>query len=375
MQVDEHKLYDCVIIGGGLAGLCLAIQLAKSGHSIILVEKNKYPFHKVCGEYVSMESYAFVQSLGVDLDNMNLPKINQLNVTAHNGYRISSPLAMGGFGISRYTLDNELAIIAKNNGVLVLEGCNATNVKLQNNVYLVETFKGAIHSKLVFGSYGKIAPSFIERNNDKKKGNYIGVKYHIKTQFPDNLIELHNFKGGYCGISKVDNEVVCLCYLTTTKNLNANNNDIKKLEKNVLMQNPHLKKYFSESEFLFEKPLVISQIGFSKKQTYKNDMLLLGDSAGAIAPLCGNGMSIAMRSSKIISAYASMYLQNKLAKSELIQLYNNDWNRNFSLRIKTGFYLQKLFGKRFSTIISLKTLNRFPMLFNKLISLTHGKIF
>jgi flavin-dependent dehydrogenase len=375
MQVDEHKLYDCVIIGGGLAGLCLAIQMAKSGHSIILVEKNTYPFHKVCGEYVSMESYAFVQSLGVNLDKMNLPRINQLNVTAHNGYRISSSLAMGGFGISRYTLDNELAIIAKNSGVLVLESCNATNVKLQNNAYLVVTSKGTINSKLVFGSYGKIDPSFIERNNVKKKGEYIGVKYHIKIQFPDNLIELHNFKDGYCGISKVDNEAVCLCYLTTTKNLNANNNDIKELEKNVLMKNPHLKKYFTESEFIFEKPLAISQIGFSKKQTYKNDILLLGDSAGAIAPLCGNGMSIAMRSSKIISAYVSMYLQNKLAKNELIQLYNNDWNRNFSVRIKTGFYLQKLFGKRFSTIISLKILNRFPMLFNKLISLTHGKIF
>jgi len=375
MQVDEDKIYDCVIIGGGLAGLCLAIQLAKSGHSAILIEKNKYPFHKVCGEYVSMESYAFIQSLGVNLDKMNLPKINQLNVTAHNGYKISSPLTMGGFGISRYTLDNELGIIAKNNGVLVLDGCNATNVKLQNNVYLVETSKGAINSKLVFGSHGKIDPSFIERNNDKKKGDYIGVKYHIKTQFPDNLIELHNFKDGYCGISKVDNEVVCLCYLTTTKNLNANNNDIKELEKNVLMQNPHLKKYFTESEFLFEKPLAISQIGFSKKQTYKNDMLMLGDAAGAIAPLCGNGMSIAMRSSKIISAYVSLYLQNKLTKSELIQLYNNDWNRNFSVRIKTAFYLQMLFGKRFSTIMSLKILNKFPMLFNKLISLTHGKIF
>ena len=55
-----HNLYDCAIIGGGLAGLCLAIQLAKNGHKIILFEKNQYPFHKVCGEYISMESWEFL---------------------------------------------------------------------------------------------------------------------------------------------------------------------------------------------------------------------------------------------------------------------------------------------------------------------------
>jgi flavin-dependent dehydrogenase len=375
MQVDENKLYDCVIIGGGLAGLCLSIQLAKSGHSIVLLEKNKYPFHKVCGEYVSMESYDFVQSLGVNLDKMNLPKINQLSVTAHNGYKITSPLTMGGFGISRYTLDSELAHIAKNNGVLVLENCNATNVKLQNNSYIIETTRATLKSKLVCGSYGKIEPAFIQRVNDKKKGDYVAVKYHIKTKFPDNLIELHNFKDGYCGISKVNNQTICLCYLTTLKNLNQNNNNIKELEKNVVIKNPHLQKYFTESEFLFEKPLAISKIGFSKKQTYKNNVLLLGDAAGSIAPLCGNGMSIAMRSSKIISGYITLYLQNKLTKNQLIKYYGTEWNKNFSLRIKTGYYLQMLFGKHLTTLWSLKILGYFPLLFRKLIKLTHGSKF
>jgi flavin-dependent dehydrogenase len=375
MQIKQGNLYDCAIIGGGLAGLCLSIQLAKNGHSVVLFEKNNYPFHKVCGEYISMESYDFIESLGVNLNKMNLPKINQLSVTAHKGYKISSSLAMGGFGISRYTLDNELATIAKNNGVLVIENCTVSNVKLQNELYSVETTKGTINSKLVVGSYGKIEPPFIERTEHNKKGNYIGIKYHIKTKFPSTLIELHNFKDGYCGISKVDNDTVCLCYLTTSKNLNENNNDIKELEKNVLMKNPYLKKYFTESEFVFDKPLAISKIGFAKKQTYKNNVLLIGDSAGAIAPLCGNGMSIAMRSSKIISNYITLYLQNKITKSQLIKNYTEDWNRNFSLRIKTGYYLQKLFGKQVTTLLSLKILAAFPLLFQKLIALTHGNKF
>ncbi|MCA6438082.1 MAG: NAD(P)/FAD-dependent oxidoreductase [Bacteroidetes bacterium] len=375
MLIEEAKILDCVIIGGGLAGLCLSIQLADKNYSVVLIEKNKYPFHKVCGEYISMESYDFIQSLGLNLDEMNLPIINQLNISAHNGYKIYSSLKSGGFGISRYTLDHELAKIAKTKGVELIESCVATNVLLQDDIYTVETSIKKLKSKLVCGSYGKIDPAFIDRNNNKKKVNYVGVKYHIKTPFPNNLIELHNFKDGYCGISNVDKHTTCLCYLTTAENLNQNNNAIKELEKNVLMKNPHLQKYFTEAEFIFEKPLAISQIGFSKKQTYKNDILMLGDAAGAIAPLCGNGMSIAMRSSKILSNYIDLFLKHKLSKNELIKQYTSEWNANFSFRIKSGYYLQQLFGKNLTTLLSLKLLNYLPFLFRKLIKLTHGKKF
>ncbi|HOZ87448.1 MAG TPA: NAD(P)-binding protein [Bacteroidia bacterium] len=59
-----NNSYDCAIIGGGLGGLCLAIQLADKNYSVIVFEKNEYPFHKVCGEYISMESHDFLASLG-----------------------------------------------------------------------------------------------------------------------------------------------------------------------------------------------------------------------------------------------------------------------------------------------------------------------
>jgi flavin-dependent dehydrogenase len=375
MVIDDDKLYDCVIIGGGLAGLCLSIQLAKKGHSVVLIEKNTYPFHKVCGEYISMESWSFLESLGLPLSQMNLPMIDTIHVTAQNGYKISSPLTLGGFGISRHTLDHALAKEAMKQGVLVLDGCKVNNVKLSDAVYSIQTTLYQLSAKLVCGSYGKIEPAFIERNTTLKKGSYIGVKYHIKTHFPANLIELHNFKDGYCGISKVDKETYCLCYLTTVKNLRKYNNDIKLMEEHILMRNPHLKKYFSEAKHLFEKPLTISQISFAKKQTYHNDIVLLGDSAGAIAPLCGNGMSIAMRSSKILTNYITLFLNAEISKAELISNYENEWNMNFALRIKSGFYLQKLFGKHLTTLWSLKLLNTFPTLFKKVISLTHGKPF
>jgi flavin-dependent dehydrogenase len=102
---------------------------------------------------------------------------------------------------------------------------------------------------------------------------------------------------------------------------------------------------------------------------------MLGDSAGAIAPLCGNGMSMAMRASNFLSQYVSQFLKGNISKEELLVSYEKQWNVNFSLRINTGFYLQKLLGRNFLTFLSLKFLNSFPRLMNKLISLTHGKPF
>lgn len=61
------KIYDIAITGGGLAGLSLAILQAKAGNSVVLFEKNSYPFHRVCGEYISLESWDFLESLGLPL--------------------------------------------------------------------------------------------------------------------------------------------------------------------------------------------------------------------------------------------------------------------------------------------------------------------
>src|ERR1700712_1259053 len=107
--MNNDQLYDVCIAGGGLAGLSLSIQLAKAGYNVVLFEKEKYPFHKVCGEYISLESWDFIVSLGLNLDVMNLPIIKKLIVSSPNGKCIKHPLPLGGFGISRYTLDHELS--------------------------------------------------------------------------------------------------------------------------------------------------------------------------------------------------------------------------------------------------------------------------
>lgn len=374
----NNKPYNCAIIGGGVAGLSLAIQLADKGLDVILFEKNAYPFHKVCGEYISMESRNFLLSLGLPLDDMHLPHITRLGVSSEKGFMLEAPLASGGIGISRFTLDQELYFLAKAKGVRVIENCRVINVQNDSDqTARITTSAGIYTTSVVCGSYGKYAPLFVKNENlsQKKTVNHIGVKYHIKTDFPNNKIELHNFDDGYCGISKVENETYCLCYLSKADNLKSVNNDIKTLEEKILYKNPFLKKIFTESEFVFENPLVVSNVTFQKKSTYENGIFLLGDAAGTITPLCGNGMSMGFRASKILAGLLVGYFRKDITKDTLIAAYQKAWLQQFNTRIQTGYYLQGLFGKKKTTHLVLKTLDKFPALTQKVIGLTHGKSF
>ncbi len=367
--------YDCIIVGGGLAGLCLAIQLSKLNHSVLVVEKNEYPFHKVCGEYISNESWNFLESLGLPLKSMDIAHINKLGISSVYGNMVESPLMMGGFGISRYTLDSSLSNIAQSNGVVLKQNCKANSLKLINDIYYLETSSGTFNSKIVCGSFGKHNPLFNDKVINDNVPSYIGVKYHIKTNFPSNKIELHNFKNGYCGISKVDGDKFCLCYLTTAENLNINKNNIQQMEKNVLYKNPFLKRIFENSEFLYDRPLTVSNVTFKSKSAYKNDIFLLGDAAGTIAPLCGNGMSMGMRASYLLASILNELFNKKISKAEAISLYTDQWSKNFSIRIKAGYYLQQILNRNSLTHFTIKLLDKSPKLFQKVITLTHGTKF
>ena len=375
-----NAMFDVSIIGGGLAGLSLSILLSKNNYKVILFEKEKYPFHRVCGEYISLESWKFIESLGLNLSELNLPIIKKLIVSSPNGNTINAGLDMGGFGVSRFFIDNELKKIAVENGVHVLEETKVNDVAFNNESFIIKYKNETINCNVVAAGFGKRSNLDVKwsRNFIQKKpgklNNYIGVKYHIKTSFPFDTIALHNFKNGYCGISKIEGDAYCLCYLTTAQNL-KNNNSIKEMEQNILYQNPFLKKIFIEAEFLFKEPVTISQISFDRKSLVENHILMIGDAAGMITPLCGNGMSMALHSSKMALGCIEPFLNKKIAREQMENEYTLQWKNDFERRLKMGRIIQKLFGKELLTNIFIKIIKPFPFLINKIIKATHGKEF
>ena len=379
--MNTNETYDIAIAGGGLAGLALGIQAAKAGYKTILFEKEKYPFHKVCGEYISLESWNFLEELGMPLSQMELPIIRNLLVTAPNGKKLEHSLPLGGFGVSRYKLDSLMSVIARENGVEVIEGTKVNDITFDGRLFKLDTASGDVRSRITTGTFGKRSNLDIKwkrkfvLQKPNKLNNYIGVKYHVRLEWPGDLIALHNFKDGYCGISQIEDGKYCLCYLTTAKNLQQCANSISRLEKEVLFKNRHLEKIFTSSEKLYQSPVTISQISFSKKTQVQDHVLLIGDAAGMITPLCGNGMSMALHGSKIAFQQLDLFLKNKIPRWQMEQDYIKNWQQQFEKRLRTGRVIQKFFGSNFLSNLLISSLNPFPGLTNKLISLTHGQPF
>jgi len=242
-----------VITGGGLGGLALSIQLATKGYSVIVLEKEQYPFHRVCGEYISMESWDFLTGLGVDLDALKVSLISRLLVTTQNGKKLEQNLPLGGFGISRYLLDFTMAEIARKAGVIVDENTRVNDIEFVNDGFVVTTARQTLKAKLAAGSFGKRSNIDIKwkrpfvQAKKNKLNNFIGVKYHIHTDFPADTIALHTFNRGYCGVVKVEGDKYNLCYLSSADNLLRSNNNIHQMEQTILSVNPYLRELFSKS--------------------------------------------------------------------------------------------------------------------------------
>jgi len=365
-----------IIVGGGLAGLICANCLAEKNISVTLIEKKAYPFHRVCGEYVSNETLPFLKSNHLFPEELTLPKINRFQLTSVNGRDAHLPLDLGGFGISRYIFDHFLYQKALKRGVNFILNTEVENIQFTEDQFQVKANSKIYSSKLVIGSFGKRSRMDIslDRNFIRKRSPYAGVKYHIRTDHPANLISLHNFKDGYCGLSQIEEGKYTLCYLTHRNNLKKFGG-IKEMEEKVLYKNPFLKSVFQNSEFLFERPEVINEISFATKSPIENHVLMAGDAAGMITPLCGNGMAMAIHSAKILSELVVDFVNGKLTRSKLETSYSTSWNSHFARRLWAGRQIQRLFGNEWSSNLAVNLMRKSKPVAEFIISQTHGAPF
>jgi len=370
-------LKDVLIVGGGLAGLTSALQLASAGMQVLVIEKKQYPFHKVCGEYISNEVLPFMQRLGLDFDRLQPARISRLQLTSPSGRQLQIPLDLGGFGISRYKLDYELYQMAQTAGVEFVLGKSVEKVHFDQDSFTAELSDGSTYqSRLVIGAFGKRSrlDKHLNRSFIRQQSPYLGVKYHIRHDYPKDLIALHNFQDGYCGTSAIEDDKYCLCYLTTRANLRKHGS-IEAMEKKVLHQNPFLKQIFTQAQFLYDKPEVINEISFAPKRAVENHILMAGDSAGLITPLCGNGMAMALHASFILSSLIIRYHRGELSRSELENAYTRQWKKQFTSRLWIGRQIQRLFGDPWLTEITVGFFRKAQPLAQFLVRQTHGETF
>lgn len=366
-----------IIIGGGLAGLTAAIDLCKRDIEVILFEKDHYPHHKVCGEYLSAEILPYYHSLGIDLKKLNAPGIHQLEYSSNSGKTITCKLELGGMGISRYNLDHFLYRAAVNLGCTIISE-TVSEVSFNREKFTVVANDEQFRSDFVLGAFGKRSnlDKKLDRDFFKKQSGWLAVKAHYKdSEHPEDLVSLHNFNGGYCGLSRTEMNTVNVCYLANYTSFKKHKNT-ETFKNSVMMKNPRLKDFFQRSEPVFQKELSIAQVNFDRKSLIEDHIIMIGDAAGLIHPLCGNGMAMAIHSAKLAVECLVDYCSGKVGdRSSMEKSYRNKWQNNFNNRIRSGRILQKVLLNDTLSELSQKIIAKFPGIMPQIIKSTHGKPF
>ena len=371
--LQKVNCYDAIIVGGGLAGLTSALELSGRGYNVAVFEKSPYPRHKVCGEYLSREVVPYLENLGVDLSRG--VGINTFKLSTRRGKSFTAKLPLGGIGISRYALDNAL-----------YRKCSEQNVRFyfetvdqmsfeENKFKVYGALDTCYQAKVVIGAYGKRSnlDKALDRPFIKQKSPWLAVKAHYTLpDFPENQVALHNFEGGYCGLSRTETGAVNMCYLASYDTF-SRYKDIQAFNKNILSQNPHLNAFFEKAKPLWEQPLSIAQISFAQKKAVANHILFCGDTAGLIHPLCGNGMAMAIHSAKLAAEGIAKYIESAdFSRKMLEDDYARTWKRHFDLRLRFGRSLQHLLIRDQLSGALFSGLAKFPGLTNLVIRKTHG---
>ena len=369
---------DVIIVGGGLSGLFNALLLSRAGLEVTLIEKKRYPFHRVCGEYISNEVIPFLEKHDLFPHELEPASIEQFQLTSIGGKKLQIELDLGGFGVSRYAWDEWLAGILKREGVDIREGVSVNALHFQKDHFQAElSTNETFRAHFVIGAFGKrsVLDKQQSRSFMQRKSPYVGVKYHIKTDFDEKTVALHNFRNGYCGINKVEKERYNLCYLTHRDNLRRYGN-IPEMEAAVLQKNPYLKDIFCNSDFLMEKPEVINEITFEEKEPVHNHILMCGDSAGMITPLCGNGMGMAIHAANLLTNIILEHgSDTTLRRQSIEEKYARAWKSAFEKRLWVGRKIQKWFGHPYMSAFAVFSGKTIKPLTRALMKQTHGEPF
>ncbi len=352
---------DVAIIGGGMAGLAAANRLVDQNVQVMLIEEKTYPSHRVCGEFYSPECVAMLMQWGVSFPIA----ITEARFFAGN-YSCQFTLKAPARGISRYTIDEHLAKRVRDRGGIVLDGVRVvTHKSLENEQYHVLELSSqeTVCAKQVIISTGRHSPFAQKHWEPFTPGPtpYIGIKMHFSGIAPCDYVEMHAARGAYVGISSIEDGKTNVACLAKT-NIVQKQGGPEQFMDRLIADTSSLHKTLGGATKLFPRYLTCGVPRFGKRNTpHASGVYYIGDVAGAITPLCGDGLGMAVTGGIMAADYA---LKNDWHG------YAIAWSRRYRGRLLVGQVLQSTFFFLPGAKLALAVCNALPFISRSLFSIT-----
>lgn len=349
-----------LIAGAGPAGTSAAIRLAQNGFTVTLIEREKFPREKLCGEFISPECFAHFQELGV-LDEMLAAGGDRITETffyAPNGKSIGVPSEWfnqneSALGLSRAEMDLCLLNQAKKIGIEVLEetsavsllynqenvcGINArskdgTTFELTADLIIDATGRASVLSKLAekhTGQSSKLKATPLRTSHSALRTRLVGFKAHLKNaNIKRGQCEIYFFRGGYGGLNMVENNLSNHCFLMRADVVREFNGDAERIVKEIVFQNKRAKEMLENAVPVYDwLAVTVDSFGLKNLNPAAN-LLAIGDAGAFIDPFTGSGMLMALESGALL---AQAITECSLA-GQIADVYKNLHAQKFKRRL------------------------------------------
>jgi flavin-dependent dehydrogenase len=386
MAERQRSMLDVVVVGAGPAGSSVAIALAQRGWDVLLVERERLPRHKVCGEFLSPEAQASLRNLQVtdDLAALGPVPFTEATLTAPLGATIEMPLPGAAWGLSRYALDATLAAAAVRQGAEMWSSTTVTACERTGDHFSLRLRERGqvwqVQARAVLMACGRyssagLPPRAASKKNVATKGwrRCVGLKCHYEQITMPARVELFLVPGGYAGINPIEGNRANVCLLMTYKAFEQAGKSVPATIAAVAERHPRLARRLAMARPVEGTVCAVAPVDTGRAaQPFWDGVACLGDTASMIAPLCGDGMAMALRSAELCVPSADAFLRGSLSLAGWADNYSQAWRAEFAGRVRLGRLLQSLLTTPLASEALVHLGRQRPALVEYLVRATRG---
>ncbi|MDD2860074.1 MAG: hypothetical protein PHI71_03255 [Acidiphilium sp.] len=305
---------EIVVVGGGLAGGAAACGLAlggfaAGGRAVTLLERDRAPVHKICGEFLSVEAQASLAAIGLDVAALGGHRISRLRLVRGAGV-VEAGLPFEGVGVTRRTLDAALLERAESLGVTVRRGVAVREVGFDGGLRVDLAGGAALRPAIVVLASGKHEVRGVRRRVGTVE-DLIGFKMYFRLDAAQTAvlarhIELYLWQDGYGGLQLVEDGVANFTLLIERGRYRAAGGTWAGLLAALRASCGVLDARLRGAVAVLDQPLTIFRVPYGFVHRPGGDdvpgLFRLGDQMAVIPSFTGDGMAIALHSASVAVA-------------------------------------------------------------------------
>jgi len=288
---------ETIVVGGGPAGAACAGGLARLGREVVLVERTGGPHHKVCGEFLSVETQVQLRRLGIEPIELGAVPIDR--VAVYSGARaVTATLPFCALSLSRFRLDEALLRCAESLGAQLRRNVSVRAVIPARNGWAVQCDDGETlctrNLVLATGKWG------VRGLADARVNSLVGLKMHLRLapqvrHLLTGRVELVLLNDSYAGLELVEGGIANLCLLLPGAVVARFGTNWSALRNYLMTEAPCLTERLAGGEPLWNKPItVVCPTGGHLHEEAEAAVYRVGDRLAHIPPFTGDGLAIAL---------------------------------------------------------------------------------